>query len=184
MFEIAKELGMSEHKIAYWMSKYEIKTRSRSEALYLKLNPLGDPFEIKIIQSNSDFLLMGLGIGIYWGEGNKVTRNSVRVTNSDPNMILIFREFLLKICQVTPEKIRYSLICFNDSNKNDVVRHWSELLEEPEAKFGKIVEIPTQGKGTYRKKSKYGICTITVSNLKLKQWIMNQVQNQARLVQR
>jgi len=42
-------------------------------------------------------------------------------------------------------------------------------------KFGKIVQIPTQGKGTYKKKSRFGVCTITVGNVKLKNWILNEI---------
>ncbi len=44
MSGIAVNLQCSIHKVAYWMSKYGIKRRSRSEALYVKLNPKGDPF--------------------------------------------------------------------------------------------------------------------------------------------
>lgn len=41
MPEIAIKLQCSIHKVVYWMNKYGIKRRDRSEALYVKLNPKG-----------------------------------------------------------------------------------------------------------------------------------------------
>lgn len=57
MSEIAVNLECSIHKVVYWMNKYGIKRRSRSEALYIKLNPKGDPFKIKKILEPEESLL-------------------------------------------------------------------------------------------------------------------------------
>src|ERR1700690_241208 len=83
MAEIATDLGFSVHKILYWMIKYEIPRRSRSEANYLKYNPGGDPFEIKNNLNSEELFLKGLGMGIYWGEGAKTSEHSLRVANTD-----------------------------------------------------------------------------------------------------
>lgn len=169
--ETAKKLNCSVHKVVYWMEKFNISRRSQSEALYLKLNPQGDPFKIKRSILKDENYLYGLGIGIYWGEGDKIRKNAIRVANTDPNLIIQFRRFLLEICQIEPRKIGYSIVCFNDSDVSGVVNYWSNQLGVSTKKFGKIVQIPMQGKGTYKRKSKYGVCTITVSNVKLKDWI-------------
>lgn len=47
MIEIATKLKCSPHKIVYWMNKYSLQRRSLSNAMYVKLNPNGDPFKIK-----------------------------------------------------------------------------------------------------------------------------------------
>jgi uncharacterized protein YjcR len=65
MAEIAKKIGCSINKIAYWMDKYKIKRRSNSEATYVKRNPNGDPFKIKNKLNLKEQRLQGLGIGIY-----------------------------------------------------------------------------------------------------------------------
>lgn len=185
MWEISQKLGCSVHKITYWMKKYNINKRTRSNAMYVKLNPHGDPYKIKLKLTKNEQTLFGLGLGIYWGEGNKVTPQAVRVTNTDPQLIKTFRSFLTNICQVLPQKIQYSIVCFHDSNPSDVIQYWSKQLEISTEKFGKIVQIPTQGKGTYKRKSQFGVCTITVGNVKLKSWIMHQLKVQsARIVQR
>lgn len=88
MAEIASNLNCSVHKVVYWMDKYQIKRRSYSEAVYLKLNPNGDPFKIKQKLTSWDNFLLGLGIGIFLGEGNKVVHQSLRVANSDPYILI------------------------------------------------------------------------------------------------
>jgi len=175
MWEISQSLSCSVHKITYWMTKYDIKKRSRSDAMYLKLNPNGDPFKIANNINSVDNFLFGLGLGIYWGEGNKSDKHSVRVTNTDPKIILTFQKFLRVICNVLNDKMRYSLICFNDSSPETISKHWAKLIKIPIEKFGKIVQVPPQGKGTYKHKSEFGVCSINVSNIKLKSWIIGQI---------
>ena len=145
--------------------------------MYLKLNPKGDPFKIVEVFDSEKNFLRGLGIGIYWGEGQKTTNNAIRVANTDAGMIRNFRRFLLEICGLEERKIFYSIVCFKDSDVENVKAHWSKELGINPDKFGKIVRIPKQGKGTYKRKSEFGVCTITVSNPKLKLWIMNQIKD-------
>lgn len=175
MKQIADSLGCSVHKVVYWMGKYEIERRSISEALYLKLNPSGDPFTIKTKLSSNELMLFGLALGIYWGEGNKASEYAVRVANTDSDMLKSFIDFLRIICGVDKKKIRYSLVIFNDVDIEKAVEYWSKQLNIDNKSFGKIVNIPTQGKGTYKRKSKYGVCTVTVSNKKLKSWLMDKI---------
>jgi hypothetical protein len=42
--------------------------------------------------------------------------------------------------------------------------------------LGKITIIPPQGKGTYKKKSQFGVFTIIVSNKKLKEQIFKMIK--------
>lgn len=175
--EIATKLGHSVHKITYWMRKYGLPRRNRSDAAYIQQNPDGDPFKIKEARSYRDILLYGLGIGIYWGEGNKASKCAVRVGNTDLELLKLFKKFLLEICQVKEEKIGYSIICFNDSDPQIARNYWASQLNINPNKFGKITQIPTQGKGTYKKKSLYGVCSIEVGNIKLKRWIMSKLSS-------
>lgn len=177
MVEISKIMNCSAHKVVYWMTKYGISRRNRSEATYIKRNPNGDPFKIKKILSPDEHYLLGLSLGIYWGEGLKLNPHNTKVANTDPNLLKIFIRFLREICQVENQKIRYSIVCFNDSNPEEAKRYWSKELKISPSKFGKIVQIPPQGKGTYKKKSKYGVCSVDVSNIKLKKWIMQQIKS-------
>ena len=176
MSEIAQLMEYSLHKVAYWMGKYNIKRRSRSDASYIKHNPNGDPFKIKHSLTTNEKFLLGLGIGIYWGEGTKTSIHSLRVANTDPGILRSFKKFLIDICQLKIDKISYSIICFNDTEPETAREYWSqEMMILPE-KFGKITQIPKQGKGTYKRKSKYGVCTLQASNIKLRSWVMSQIE--------
>lgn len=62
MTEIGQKLGISSHKIVYWMKKHRLKRRSRSEATYVKRNPNGDPFCIKRNLTERERQLLGLGL--------------------------------------------------------------------------------------------------------------------------
>jgi len=176
MMEISERFKCSVHKIVYWMKKYEIARRSRSDANYIKYNPNGDPFEIKTNLDKGEQFLKGLGLGIYWGEGTKTSIHSLRVANTDVYVIKKFREFLLKVCNLNRDKITYSLICFNDAGPNAARDYWSKELGILPNKFGKITIIPKQGKGTYGHKSLYGVCTIHVNNMKIRNWMMSQLK--------
>lgn len=175
--QIAAKLHCSAHKVTYWMHKIGMKSRSRSDAMYVRLNPDGDPFCIREIKTLEDAKLFGLGIGIYWGEGNKTSKHAVRVTNTDPQILLNFIHFLEVICGVRKQKISFSIVCFNDSDVAKVKNYWSKVFSVSGEKFGKIVQIPPQGKGTYKHKSINGVCTVSVHNIKLKKWIVETLRS-------
>ena len=177
MAEIAAKVGCSLHKVSYWFNQYEIPRRSRSEANYIKYNPNGDPFEIKNNLDKKDSFLKGLGMGIYWGEGSKTSSHSLRVSNTDVGIIKSFRRFLKDICGLRMDKATYSIICFNDTDPAVARNYWSEKLGILPAKFGKITVIPKQGKGTYKRKSRFGVCTVQVSNVKLRNWMMTELES-------
>lgn len=175
MMQIAQKLGFSHNKIAYWMNKYNINRRSISTALYRKNNPSGDPFSIKKRLSVKEQFLLGIGLGLYWGEGNKADKYSVRVGTTDSEMIRVFRLFLKTICGVSDNKFKYSLICFKNAGVQSARNYWSKQLNIKPSLLGKITKIPSLGKGNYRKTSQHGVCTIYVFNIKLKKWIMDQL---------
>lgn len=178
MMDIAERENLSNSGVKYLMDKYGIKRRSRSEATYLKRNPLGDPFVIKQRLSKKESLLKELGLGLYWGEGDKSPNNTqVRLGNTDPRLIKKFREFLTKIYGVKQKKFKYSLIIFNDSDKRIAIRFWENKLKIDGKRLGKVLEIPSRGKGTYRNKNKFGVFTLIVCNKKLKEHLLTEIDS-------
>lgn len=49
-------------------------------------------------------------------------------------------------------------------------------LGVPRTKFGKIIVTPARGKGTYKEKTKYGVLTVYVSNIKLRNVLMHEIE--------
>ena len=176
MQDIAKHFGFSIHKINYWLIKYSIPRRTHSDATYVKYNGLVDPFLIKSELSKKDEKLFGMGVGIYWGEGNKRNKNSVRVGNTDANLIKVFVRFLTDICGVEPEKIRYGLQLFTDVNESVAVVFWQEQLNITRNQIMPTISRIKSGKiGTYRTKNQFGVMTVYVFNRKLRDWLVNQL---------
>jgi len=169
--DIGRLLRCSEHKVNYWLLKYNITKRSISEAVYAKCNPHGDPFKIKAVKTLEDAKLLGLGLGLYWGEGNRKNKHSVRLGNTDPRLIGRFIQFLMEICGVRCGKFRFSLQIFGDMPKKKTLDFWIAELKDfrvTKEQFFKTTVTPYRGVGNYREKSKYGVLTVHVSNSKLK----------------
>ena len=148
--------------------KYKIPKRSISEAVYLKKNPKGDPFKFNIPITEEDLILFGLGIGLYWGEGNKRNKHSIRLGNVDPNLIISFIKFLERIYCVDKNKLKFGLQIFSDISPLVAKKFWIAKLDISPSQFQKVVVTPTRGVGTYRYKSEYGVLTVYFNNSKLK----------------
>ena len=160
MMEIAEELGCSVNKVVYWMDQHEIKRRSISDAVYQKHNPLGDPFTIKPIKTMADAKLLGMGIGLYWGEGNKANKHAIRLGNTDVELIKEFMRFLMQLFGVKKDKLRFGLQIFSDINPEEALKFWVDQLGVEPSQFSKIVVTISGSIGTYRNKSEHGVLTV------------------------
>jgi len=167
--EMAKILKKSENGINYWMSKHGIEKRSISEAVYLKNNPAGDPFKIKTPDNLYLAELKGFGLGLYWGEGNKKNKNSIKLANTDTGLINKFIEFLVEIFGVRKSDIKFSLQVFSDVDPEKVRKYWIKNLNIKASQFYKTITITKSSKlGTYREKNKYGVLMVYYHNTKLR----------------
>ncbi len=105
------------------------------------------------------------GLMLYWGEGDKRTREQMRLTNTDPKMIRLFVVFLRKVLQIPDKKIRGSVIIYPDLNPESCIVEWSKASRLNMSNFTKCTVI--QGRHKTAKLS-HGICTICVSSSYLK----------------
>ncbi len=175
--QIATDCKCSTNQVNYWLTKYEIQKRTISDAVYVKLNPNGDPFSFKEPSTSEEWFLYGLGLGLFWGEGNKVNKNAVRLGNTDPDLILQFLAFLNIIYKIDKRKLRFGLQLFTDIKKEKALQYWCGALKVSKSQFQKVVVTPSFKKGTYRKKSEYGVLTVYFSNTKLRDTIIVAIEN-------
>jgi len=175
--EIAQIAACSEHKINYWLGKYGISKRSISEAIYLKRNPGGDPFLFRVPRNKSDALLYGLGLGLYWGEGNKRNKLSVRLGNTDPLLIKKFIQFLTEVYSIKTSKLRFWLQIFSDMSEKEALDFWIKTLKVSRSQFSKTTITPSGGVGTYREKTTHGVLSVYFHNKKLRDSIVGAVEN-------
>lgn len=166
---IARRLGCSQGKINYWLARYSIPKRSISDALYTKWNPSGDPFAVKPIRTPAEAMLYGIGIGLYWGEGTKSNKTSVRLGNSDPRLIRAFTKFLVCCYGIDASRLRFGLQIFSDMDPVRERRFWARSLGVSLAQFHqKTIVIPYRGVGNYRHKTQHGVVTVYFNNRKLR----------------
>ncbi len=168
VWEISRVFNCSLNKVNYWLKRWHIAKRTISEAIYIKHNPKGDPFKFVPPKSLEEAKLFGLGLGLYWGEGNKANKNTVRIGNSDPKLLKIFIDFLVKLFNIRKKDLKFHLHLFSDINIKKAKNYWIEELKIKEGQFYKPFVSKSGSLGTYRKKSKYGVLTIYYGNTKLR----------------
>ncbi|MFZ2523481.1 MAG: hypothetical protein WAW92_03810 [Minisyncoccia bacterium] len=121
--------------------------------------------------SHRDLLIAG--ICLFWGEGSKTGSRFIFI-NSDPFMLKVMKDFLLKIIKINKEDI-YATIQINkihESRMDVIVKFWSRYLEIPLNRFSKPYYINVKPKKIYENHDNYyGILRLRVlrgSNLQYK----------------
>ncbi|MDE2001384.1 MAG: hypothetical protein KGI60_02330 [Patescibacteria group bacterium] len=148
------------------MDKHQIPIRTQSEATYIKRNPDGDPFRLVMPRNSDEAKLFGLGLGLYWGEGTKANKNSIRLGNTDPGIIINFIRFLEKFFSIRKKDLKFGLQIFSDVNPQEALDFWIKRLKIKNSQLNKPIITKSRSLGTYRKKSKYGVMTVMFHNKK------------------
>jgi hypothetical protein len=180
--QISRQFAYSQNRINHWLQKYGIPKRSISDALYKRHNPKGDPFSIKEPTTLDEARLFGLGLGLYWGEGNKRNPSAIRLGNTDPLLIKKFILFLRDTLGVPMAKLRFGLQIFSDMNPVQAKRMWLHTLQPlgiSGNQFQRPVVTPARSLGTYRQKTRAGVLTVYCSNIKLKHILDEMLAKQA-----
>ena len=105
---------------------------------------------------------------MYWGEGTKANKNTVRIGNSDVNIFKIFIKFLDKFFGVSKDKLKFQLQLFSDLDANIAEKYWINNLKISRNQLYKTIITKSGSIGTYRHKSEYGVMTLYYGNTKLR----------------
>lgn len=174
--DIALRKQCSVHKVNYWLEQHNIQKRTISDALYVKLNGDNKKYTILTTRSREQERLYGVGVGIFWGEGNKRCPNAIRVGNSDPVLIKTFMRFLVEICGVSFQALRFSLQLFTDIDEYEALAFWQKQLKITRKQIMPTVNRIKSGKiGTYKVKNQYGVMTVYFFDKKLRDWMIDQL---------
>ena len=109
------------------------------------------------------------GISIYWGEGDKLSRGTIRVANVDPLMIKLFVKFLNEIYGIAKTNIRASILIYPDLNEIRCREFWIKQSCLPEKSFKKSILIQGRHK---TKRVRYGVCSVWICSTYLKEKMM------------
>jgi len=133
----------------------EARREAREELADLRYNPL--------------FIA---GLMLYWGEGDKLTKHHVKLTNTDPKLIKLFLAFLTQACRIPVSKIKAHILLYPDLDDWLSKAYWVHETGLPKENFTKSTVIT--GKHKTRRLS-FGICIVNVSStyfkVKMLEWL-------------
>jgi transcriptional regulator with XRE-family HTH domain len=119
------------------------------------------------------------GCMLYWAEGAK-RRTSLKISNSDPDLLALFVRFLRTHFDVADERFRVCCDLFADhlEGQADTERVWLEVLELPDACLRKS-SVNTYSKYSTKKRTNklpYGTCHLCVHCCRIVQTIYGSIQ--------
>lgn len=116
---------------------------------------------------------------LYWAEGAK-TRNTAKLTNSDPHLVRFFVSFLRRCFPVRHEDFALSLNVYttNDLSVAEIQAYWLGLLTLPATCCRKhtLDHFPTSSSGRKVNRLPYGVCTVGISQMRIVQHIYGAIQ--------
>ncbi len=203
--DIQKEIGVSRSTLTEWfknelwskhiqiinksknlsLSKDRILmlNKARNKKLALLYTRAEEEASIEFNLFKSEPLFMA-GLMIYAGEGDKVNKNLIRISNCEFFIHKYFISFVEKYLNFKRENIKCALVIYPDHNIADCMEKWSFELKISLSNFHKTQIIKGKEK---IKRLQYGTGMIIISNTflkkKLMKWIeLSKVQIDAGLV--
>jgi hypothetical protein len=123
------------------------------------------------------------GAMLYWGEGDKGSRNSARLCNSDPEVLRLFARFLRECLDVPDDRMRVTCHLFADhlARQREIEQFWLDTLELPRTRLCKsFVNVYSKYSQKKRKnKLPYGTARLTVHSMRVAQSIYGAIQEYA-----
>lgn len=132
-------------------------------------------FGESLIKKISKRELLLIATALYWSEGSKSERTSGFIfVNSDPEMILLMKLFLVNILNIPKQDIVCSIQInrIHEKRIKIVLNFWKKLLNLPDSQFRKPYYVNTKVNKVYQNyENYYGICRLIMKrgmNLKYK----------------
>lgn len=197
--EIASKLNVSKSSVSYWVRDIRLTKEQR-----LKLNANGHSVEaiekrrlarlantqirrnaVAKAATEEAFLLTTVplwcvGVSLYWGEGGK-TQNTVRIANSDPDVIVTMMRFFREVCLVSEKKFHGHVHTFAHCNVNKAENYWSRISGISRDKFFKTYKKQSSSSKNKRNTLPYGTFQIYVHDsdffFRMMAWIEYLKQN-------
>lgn len=125
--------------------------KARTGAIHMENEKIRLDFEKQIGNLTKRELLL-IGATLYWGEGYKNFGSKgypyISFTNSDPQMILTFINFLERIFNIPREKVKAGVLIHQNLDNVSAVRYWQSLTKIPKENINSYIarSIASQGK--------------------------------------
>lgn len=93
--------------------------------------------------------LFTAGLCLYWGEGYKNKKGDIRITNTDPGLLNVYKTFLERFFPEDFKKIKIHLLLYPDLDEKTCIGYWSKKLGISKGMFIRSTYI--QGKHATRR---------------------------------
>lgn len=120
--------------------------------------------------SNKELLVAGLFL--YLGEGAKQTSSSIRISNTDPEIVKFVLYWYTRILKIPKENIRVALQLYGDMDIQKELSYWSNLLKIPPSNFWKPYIKKSFTKDIDHSGYKHGTCGLCFGNARLLEKIL------------
>lgn len=205
--EIKKEVNVSKSTLSYWLKDVSL-TEEQKKRLYTKniaimargaqgqrerrkreVSKILEDAAKEIQNPVAPETYKILGAALYWAEGSK--SNGLKITNSDPHLILFMVRWFEKVFQISPKNLKAWLNIYPQQNDLEIKQFWSRLTGIPLERFGKSFIKPLNK--NYKKNNLYyGTISIKVPKgtdmrYRIFGWIkkiMKDISSEAEIVQK
>lgn len=147
--EILKEIPVAKSTLSLWLQSVGLSKKQKQRLTDKKLAAMKRGWikvhqlrmdrwkktkdlaslDIKSISKRERWLI---GIVLYWAEGSKEHEysksTSAKFSNSDPMMVVFFKNWLLEFCSLSQENLIYELYIHEKADISKAVIFWSEKL--------------------------------------------------------
>jgi len=191
--KIADNLHVSKSSVSLWVRNIEL-TEEQKQRL-LDLNPCHDPNlngmakkhkkirieyqkeGIKDAEKWKNEPLHMAGCMLYWAEGSK-HRSELALSNSDPYLIRVFKNFLIHYYEVPESKIFLHISCHDSKRKEEIENFWLSFLSLPRDSLNKTTIFNTSKHNTGNRLNilTNGICKMRTYNVELAQRVFGSIQ--------
>lgn len=112
------------------------------------------------------------GLFLYWGEGNKASRNTISISNTDPNMLKFSLLWMVKSLKIPKKYIKVALQLYQDMDIRDAINYWSKTLNIPADRFNKPYIKASLRTSIDQKGFGYGTCNLVAQSTVIKERLL------------
>jgi len=121
------------------------------------------------------------GCMLYWGEGAK-NKNQLKITNSNPAMIILFKEFLEKFFKIQKDDLKLTINCYTDIHSlEEIENYWLTKLSllPCNLRKGQVNNFPKYSKNSKKGKLEWGTVALMINSTSIVQEIYGAIQSYA-----
>ncbi|MBI3366317.1 helix-turn-helix domain-containing protein [Candidatus Roizmanbacteria bacterium] len=187
--EIRKIVRVSKSSLSLWLKSYplsknqllrvgKIKYRAIEkfrETMRLKRKKRLDYYYKEIRRNLLPFSRKELfiaGLFLYWGEGNKASRNTISINNTDPSVLKFTRYWYTDALGIVEGDMKVYLHLYKDMKIMDEINYWSKQLHVPKNQFIRPYIKESRKSDIDHKGFGHGTCALVAHNTVIKEKIL------------